>query len=239
MDVNMSGIRHNQRSNRRPASVNGEIGEARSCGRWTKARWLSQLKELMKYNGDMLEEKHGSIMIVATLIASTVFQTAVNPPGGVWQENAATEIGKKFYSGQNSTTVSGLLSCIAPFNITTDLTGTAVLATLRPIPYLSFLFSSIFSLTSSILVILLLVSGFPHKNKICMFLMTTSLCASLITMANAFYMAMILVAPKSILEQALKYITVSTYVWMSFLGIICIFYVGRFLRWAVDKFRRN
>lgn len=214
-------------------------GEVSSRRRWTKARWLGQLKNSLKYNGDKMKEEHGSIIIVATVIASTVFQTAVNPPGGVWQENAATEIGKKFYLGQNSTPVSGLLSCIASINITTDLTGTAVLATLRPIPYLSFLFSSIFSLTSSILVILLLVTGFPHKNKICMFLMTTSLCASLITMANAFYMAMILVAPKSMLEQALQYVWMSTYIWMSFLGVICIFYVGRFLLWAVRGIRSS
>ncbi|CAJ1950853.1 unnamed protein product [Sphenostylis stenocarpa] len=32
-----------------------------------------------------MEDKRGSLMVVATVIATMTFQIAINPPGGVWQ----------------------------------------------------------------------------------------------------------------------------------------------------------
>ena len=38
-------------------------------------------------DGNWIEETQGTLMTVATLIATITFQTAPNPPGGVWQED--------------------------------------------------------------------------------------------------------------------------------------------------------
>nr|XP_015865784.3 ankyrin repeat-containing protein BDA1-like [Ziziphus jujuba var. spinosa] len=48
-------------------------------------KWI--IGYLIQYKGDWLEDARGSIMVVATVIATMTFQTAINPPGGVWQQN--------------------------------------------------------------------------------------------------------------------------------------------------------
>ena len=55
----------------------------------TKAKtscW-SKWSRLLQYNRDWIKDKTGALMIVATLIATLTYQTAMNPPGGVWQES--------------------------------------------------------------------------------------------------------------------------------------------------------
>jgi len=43
--------------------------------------------------GNWIEEMRGSLMIVATVIASLTFQIAINPPGGVWQQDTTDTLG--------------------------------------------------------------------------------------------------------------------------------------------------
>ncbi|WJX78017.1 hypothetical protein P8452_61280 [Trifolium repens] len=43
--------------------------------------------------GNYLEQIRGSLMVVATVIASLTFQIAINPPGGVWQSNTNSQNG--------------------------------------------------------------------------------------------------------------------------------------------------
>nr|POE74891.1 ankyrin repeat-containing protein bda1 [Quercus suber] len=41
----------------------------------------------LKYEGDWVEDNHGSIMVVSTVITTITFQQTISPPGGLWQEN--------------------------------------------------------------------------------------------------------------------------------------------------------
>ena len=41
----------------------------------------------LEYKGDWFQEVQGTMMLVATVIATVAFQGAINPPGGVWQED--------------------------------------------------------------------------------------------------------------------------------------------------------
>ncbi|XP_023535331.1 ankyrin repeat-containing protein BDA1-like [Cucurbita pepo subsp. pepo] len=55
-----------------------------------------------EYQGDWLQEVQGTMMLVATVIATVAFQGAINPPGGVWQQdipfNSNITIHRSFHS---------------------------------------------------------------------------------------------------------------------------------------------
>lgn len=124
--------------------------------RWWK-NWIGYLKD----NGDnKLEESRGSMMVVATVISTMAFQTATNPPGGVWQENVSTKM-KDFSCSEYNT-------CLA---------GTAVLArSMSNGIYHLFITLNTISFLASLSIILLLISWFPLKNKFCMWVLTISMC---------------------------------------------------------------
>ncbi|XP_058742257.1 uncharacterized protein LOC131614715, partial [Vicia villosa] len=50
-------------------------------------KWENLWSEYLQHQGNWIEETRGTLMIVATVIATMTFQSALNPPGGVWQEN--------------------------------------------------------------------------------------------------------------------------------------------------------
>ncbi|KAJ1387227.1 PGG domain [Sesbania bispinosa] len=53
--------------------------------RWKK--WENFWSKYLQYQGNWIKETRGTLMVVATVIATMTFQSALNPPGGVWQEN--------------------------------------------------------------------------------------------------------------------------------------------------------
>ncbi|XP_041006598.1 ankyrin repeat and SAM domain-containing protein 1A-like isoform X2 [Juglans microcarpa x Juglans regia] len=56
---------------------------------WRYLRSWSWVKYL-KHQGNWIEETRGTLMVVATVIATMTFQAGITPPGGVWQENTTT-----------------------------------------------------------------------------------------------------------------------------------------------------
>jgi hypothetical protein len=53
----------------------------------------NQFSRYENNQGNWMEQMRGSLMVVATVIASLTFQIAINPPGGVWQSNTNTQGG--------------------------------------------------------------------------------------------------------------------------------------------------
>ncbi|XP_023535330.1 protein ACCELERATED CELL DEATH 6-like [Cucurbita pepo subsp. pepo] len=51
--------------------------------KFIRSLWMKNLE----YKGDWFQEVQGTMMLVATVIATVAFQGAINPPGGVWQED--------------------------------------------------------------------------------------------------------------------------------------------------------
>ncbi|KAK2994873.1 hypothetical protein RJ640_001653 [Escallonia rubra] len=75
--------------------------------RMTKRAWWKKMRKLMvnrlKKRHTWLEKKYDALLIAATLIATMAYQAAINPPGGLWQEDQTFDFeGNKtitFYAG--------------------------------------------------------------------------------------------------------------------------------------------
>ncbi|XP_010552234.1 PREDICTED: uncharacterized protein LOC104822653 [Tarenaya hassleriana] len=48
-------------------------------------KWL--FTKYLEHQGEWLEISRGNLLVVATVLATISFQVAVNPPGGVWQQD--------------------------------------------------------------------------------------------------------------------------------------------------------
>ena len=122
--------------------------------------WKTNLMQWLNYNKDdrWLEETRGYLMIVATMISAMTFQAAINPPGGVWQENVhnSTIIGG--INGEKQVICSEGQECIA---------GTAVLGYIWPELLLNFMKYNTISFVASIALTVFLLSGFPLTNRLC------------------------------------------------------------------------
>ncbi|XP_010552233.1 PREDICTED: uncharacterized protein LOC104822652 [Tarenaya hassleriana] len=46
-----------------------------------------ELSKYLEHQGEWLERARGNLMVVATVLATISFQVAINPPGGVWQQD--------------------------------------------------------------------------------------------------------------------------------------------------------
>ncbi|KAK7852030.1 ankyrin repeat-containing protein bda1 [Quercus suber] len=117
----------------------------------------------LKYEGDWVEDNHGSIMVVSTVITTITFQQTISPPGGLWQENVIDTM-QGFRCSLNT-------PCLA---------GKAVLADAFDYwNYLYYMICNTLSFVASLGVTFLLITGFPIKHIVCMCLLTISLCSTL------------------------------------------------------------
>ncbi|RDX86826.1 hypothetical protein CR513_31792, partial [Mucuna pruriens] len=126
--------------------------------------------EVIRKDGDnWMEQKRGSLMVVATVIATLTFQIAINPPGGVWQADADKQQG------------------CAPGN--NCRAGTSVLASSDPKQksyYEIFILLCTISFSASLTTILLLLCGIPLRNKLVMWFLILVMFVSVICTAGAY-----------------------------------------------------
>ncbi|KAL2321294.1 hypothetical protein Fmac_030263 [Flemingia macrophylla] len=144
----------------------------------TRKMWETQWCKYMQYHSNWIEEKHGSLMVVATVIATMTFQSAVSPPGGVWQED--TLIG-----GLNCTTY-GICQV-----------GNAVLAYVSPHAFLQFMTFNTLSLFYSLSVVLLLISGLRLNNRPMMGILLIIAFTALTSMGRTYFFGTTLGDPRS------------------------------------------
>ncbi|KAL4625537.1 hypothetical protein ACB092_05G033700 [Castanea dentata] len=196
----------------------------------SKNWWLKWI-EYLSYQGDWLGEMRGTLMVVATVITTITFQPILNPPGGVSQTNKTLSV--ESYGNRHS-----IITCPA---------GTSVLACNADqyFRYSIFLISNTISFTASLCVTFLLISGFPLRNKLCMGLLTFSMCITLTFLAFAYIYAFILLLP----DQPYFYDTYRTEPMfilimcvllslMAVVGIVLLIHTIRFLTWMVVKIRK-
>ncbi|XP_027337329.1 uncharacterized protein LOC113851038 [Abrus precatorius] len=192
-----------------PSSAVIENGEQPREGPFTKYE---------NYQRDWMEQKRGSLMLVATVIATMTFQIAINPPGGVWQQDTNSQNG----------CASGKL-CKA---------GTSVLAfgdTNQKLKYEIFMLLCTISFSASQAIILLLIFGFTLSNRLVMWLLIIAMCISVYCTAGAYVISIMMVMDP--LDKTAYHITVYyALYWAASVVLLCLFLLGRFLSWLLKKF---
>ncbi|BFG21342.1 hypothetical protein CerSpe_076160 [Prunus speciosa] len=188
---------------------------------WRK-KLMKRLK--LKYPNNWLEDTRGLLMVVATVISTMTFQAVVNPPGGVWQENntnSSLPSGRKFCSEEEV--------CIA---------GTAVLGDAFSHDFFKFIKFNTVSFLASVSVTVLLLSGFPLHNRICMWLLSMAMCVTLTFMALTYLEVLLLVVPIGYLFDSSKEIYKKSFkLWIGLLVMVSVMNTFRFLIWVVKKLR--
>ncbi|CAL1386393.1 unnamed protein product [Linum trigynum] len=137
-----------------------------------------RFKKFLQYDTEWIKDMKGTLLIVATIIAQMSFQAANNPPGGVWQQN--------FNSPTEGFRCNATHACTA---------GTSVHAYTETDFYYYFMGLNTVAFGASLCVILLIVGGFPLKNKFVIWLLAQAMCTALDCMTFAFVIAAYLVSP--------------------------------------------
>ncbi|KAL4306176.1 hypothetical protein HN51_040129 [Arachis hypogaea] len=151
--------------------------------KWKK--WENFYTKYLQYQGNWIEETRGTLMVVATVIATMTFQSTLSPPGGVWQENTR--------NGGHSCKSYGV--CEA---------GTAVVGYVWSEDYVTFMFFNTISFFASLCVVLILISGFPLKNKVVMWVLTIDMTIAVSFMLLTYLWALGLVAPNHLYYRFYK-----------------------------------
>jgi hypothetical protein len=164
-------------------SVDGAQRAQSRFKRWWGCVCLS-LDKYWKQTENWKEETRGTLMVVATMIATMAFQAGISPPGGVWQQNIS-----------NSTEGS---NCKQD-NIYEA--GRAISSYSYPNDYLWFMYFNTTSFLASLCVILLVIIGFPLRNKLFIWLLMSAMNISVASMILTYAKAVALVTPVHILEK--------------------------------------
>jgi len=180
---------------------------------WRKAlrsvsNWLAH-----KDKDEWLKDMRGILSLVAALIASLTFQSAINPPGGVVPAKESGEV-----QCRNS-------SC----------SGQAVLALVYPNGYTSFLYCNTVCFVSSLAVCLLLVSGLSLNNRFFTWLLSIGMCISLSSLTLTYLFGAQMVVPDLVWGPTTTMFGRVIIVWMILLGLIAFFLSLRLLVWILTK----
>ncbi|PKI32883.1 uncharacterized protein LOC116197484 [Punica granatum] len=123
----------------------------------------------MDYRGDWMNDTRGTLMMVASIIATVTLQAGIVPPGGMWQQD--------IHEGLQCSSKN---ICYA---------GEAVLTYYYPIDFMYFLICDMISFLGSLAVILLLICGFPISNKFCLWLLSLAMSVTVSSFGPTFFNA--------------------------------------------------
>ena len=195
-----------------PTTMGNQESQTPKQSRWCK--WL----EYLRYQGDWLEETRGSLMVVATVITTITFQPALSPPGGFWQNDI-----------DNKT-----VAAACGYGTTCEA-GTLVLAYDYETVFLLFLISNTISFTASLCVTLLLISGFPLKNKAFMGILTFAMCTTLTFLGITYILAFAMVLPVSLFGKLGSKLFIPIGVLLCLIAVVVLIHTIRFLHWLGKK----
>nr|KYP63660.1 hypothetical protein KK1_018239 [Cajanus cajan] len=172
-----------------------------------------------KNNGEWLKDMRGMLSLVATVIATMTFQSALNPPGGVWP------------------TKEGLVETCSSYKqvFPNPCPGEAVLAFIKPDNYAVFLFFNTLCLVSSLALCLLLVSGLPLNNRFFTWLFSIGMCITLTSLTLTYWFAAEMTTPHPVLSATSNMFIVVLYIWILLIGLLTLFLCLRLFVWIVTK----
>ncbi|XP_010656152.1 ankyrin repeat-containing protein At2g01680 [Vitis vinifera] len=179
-------------------------------------------KKIRENKKEWTKKKLDALMVAATLIAGMAFQAAVNPPGGVWDEEKDAGEGKKM------------------------LAGTSIMAHNNPRRYRRFMASNTVSFVASLSIVFLVVSGVPLvKTRILMWLLMIIMWITLTFMALTYMFSILAIAPTNDDTEAMllghkvpdiTYVVgVSLLLWFSLSAFVALVHIIRFFIWCVCK----
>ncbi|KAG6660504.1 ankyrin repeat-containing protein ITN1-like isoform X1 [Carya illinoinensis] len=133
-------------------------------------KWVKHVD--LQRQGSWIDETRGTLMLVATVIATVTFQAGLNPPGGVWQDS-------------NDGTVAA---------------GTSIFLSQvdkhKKADYHSFMLYNSTSFVTALNVLLVVICGSSLRNKFVIWLLTLTMFIAIWAMALTYFNAANLVNPK-------------------------------------------
>ena len=174
-----------------------------------------------------MKKKRDSLMIAVTLITGMTFQMAVNPPGGVWDEDKLTSAG--------AGTGTKML-----------LAGTSIMAYRHPEFYELFMAYNSMSFFGSLSMVFLVVSGVPFvKRRILIWLLMIIMWIILSFITGTYQISMMVISPandhtipkpqSNKVPDITKVVWTSSVAWFGLVGIVVLIHTSRFLAWCVRK----
>ncbi|CAI0421018.1 unnamed protein product [Linum tenue] len=176
-------IESQSNKNKRSPSVKAAAATGRKK---TLMSWLYVLLNCLEYHYLWVNEQRDGLMIVATLIATVTYQSGINPPGGVWQQDAK----EPDY-------------CIDR-DINTDYVQFSTTNSLYNIPnkeYNDFVRYNTIAFAASAAVILLILGGIPLRHQFCAWLLTQTMFLALTFMGGAYMTGLYNVTPDNVVDN--------------------------------------
>lgn len=186
----------------------------------------------LNYKGDWIVEVHGTMMLVATVIATVAFQAAINPPGGVWQQdtqhNSSNYIDQYYQMG---------LLYEDYRNGTIFRAGTAIMAYQKRAHYLIYLVAIMVSFLASLSVILLIISRVQLKNRLCSGILVLAMCAAVVFLAIGYLLGVTMVNSPAIFgdQPANTGYKVTISSWYVMVSVVGFCHIIGFLLWVVKS----
>ncbi|WVY91445.1 hypothetical protein V8G54_036959 [Vigna mungo] len=158
--------------------------------------WLAH-----KDHDTWLKDIRGNLSLVATVIATITFQSALNPPGGVRppQENGIVAC-------------QGLIPC----------PGESVLAYTMAEAYTRFLICNTICFISSSAVCLWLVSGLTLNNRFFNWLLSIGMCVTISSLALTYMYGAQMVTPNPVWTTSTSMFGIVILVWLALLGVVVV-----------------
>ncbi|KAK6273250.1 hypothetical protein POUND7_010333 [Theobroma cacao] len=148
-------------------------------------------------NADWLERKRGTLMLVASLLATLAFQVGVNPPSGVWQDTSPSDSSSmaKSPSDSSSMATSPSDSSSMASNKSDHTAGFSIMADTYPGRYTLFLIANTTGFMASLSIILLLISGLTLRHRFFMWILMNVMWVAITAMAVTYTMSVLAVTP--------------------------------------------
>ncbi|KAG2715951.1 hypothetical protein I3760_03G103800 [Carya illinoinensis] len=172
--------------------------------------WVKHFKRRGRSN--WVVETRGTLMLVATVIATVTFQAGINPPGGVWQQDCQD-------------TKYGNANC----------TGKAIFSDINPYVYQFFLSFNTTSLVAALSVVLLITLGIPKRSQLFLWLLTLSMLIAVTFMLYTYFLAVYLVTSEAVKKKIMisRIYFLSLGVLLVVLLIAGVVLIYRLLAWMV------